>query len=791
MRLMRSIRLMPVVVIGALALASCSRDPNVAKRRYLESGNKYFDRARYKEAVIQYRNALKADPRYGQAHYRLALTYLKSVPPNYGGALKELRRSVELLKGQPEYWDSMVKMADIYLSPVAPRDKQILDEADKYCKELLEHDAKSFDGLRLTGDLDYVRAIEAAKVKNVDDAKKLLASALDEYQKADALKPADEGVSMMLARVLADTGDAAGSERYYRAILDRNKAFLEAYRELYRLLWVQNKRSDAEAALWAGYKNNPKQYGFLLSLAEQYLAERRLDDMQKVLQQLKSKAGEYSRAYLDVGDFYLRTGDAESAVREYREGVSKDSKNKTTYQKRVVEALLRQDKRAEAADVNAQILKDNPSDADARGVAAALLLDKGDVTKAMLELQRVVSQAPDNPVSRYNLGRAYFQHGDIEQARQQFLKAIELRPDYTLAHVELARLQVAKGDYDSALQTATDILKYDPNNGNAKLVEAAAMMGQKRFGDSRKTLDDLLKVSPNSTDVMYQIGIVNLADNKFKEAEDAFRRAYQLNPANTRGLMGVVETDMAQNKVEQAIQTLQAESAKAPTRMDFHIALGNIAVRVGRLDMGIGEFQKVLAATTKGSQEQGEIYLRLGETYRRKGDYAAAVSALQAARQSPLMTDDARVLSTLGLTLEQASRWSEARQVYEAILKVQPNNGFVLNNLAYNLAEHNGDLDQALTDANKARQLLPNLPEVGDTLAWIYLKKNLPDKALETLIPVVAKAPTNSTYHYHLGMAYAQKGDKVHAQPELKKALDSSPSKDEQAKILDLLQRVK
>ena len=46
----------------------------------------------------------------------------------------------------------------------------------------------------------------------------------------------------------------------------------------------------------------------------------------------------------------------------------------------------------------------------------------------MLELQRVVSQAPDNPVSRYNLGRAYFQHGDVEQARQQFLKLSNCGP---------------------------------------------------------------------------------------------------------------------------------------------------------------------------------------------------------------------------------------------------------------------------------------------------------------------------------------------------------------------------
>src|ERR1035441_10735446 len=49
---MRSIRLVAVMLAVLVGLASCSRDPNVVKRRYLESGNKYFDKGRYKEASI-------------------------------------------------------------------------------------------------------------------------------------------------------------------------------------------------------------------------------------------------------------------------------------------------------------------------------------------------------------------------------------------------------------------------------------------------------------------------------------------------------------------------------------------------------------------------------------------------------------------------------------------------------------------------------------------------------------------------------------------------------------------
>ena len=70
---MRSIRFIAIVLAVLVGFTSCSRDPNVVKKRYLESGNKYFEKGRYKEASIQYRNALKRDPKYGPAYYKLAL----------------------------------------------------------------------------------------------------------------------------------------------------------------------------------------------------------------------------------------------------------------------------------------------------------------------------------------------------------------------------------------------------------------------------------------------------------------------------------------------------------------------------------------------------------------------------------------------------------------------------------------------------------------------------------------------------------------------------------------------
>src|SRR5580692_9622294 len=132
-----------MVFLVALTLVSCRRDPNVAKRKYFESGNAFLEHDRLKNAAIQYRNATKIDPKFGPAHYKLGIVYLKVRPAQIGLALGEFRRAVELLKGnqayQEEYKDSLVQLADLYLGYQA-KDKTALADVETYCDDLFRKD---------------------------------------------------------------------------------------------------------------------------------------------------------------------------------------------------------------------------------------------------------------------------------------------------------------------------------------------------------------------------------------------------------------------------------------------------------------------------------------------------------------------------------------------------------------------------------------------------------------------------------------------------------------------------
>ena len=68
-------------------------------------------------------------------------------------------------------------------------------------------------------------------------------------------------------------------------------------------------------------------------------------------------------------------------------------------------------------------------------------------------------------------------------------------------------------------------------------------------------------------------------------------------------------------------------------------------------------------------------------------------------------------------------KWTEKKEAYEQLLAADPHHVVALNNYAYLLATHNGDLQQAEQYSQQAIQREPNNPIYLDTYAWIlYLR---------------------------------------------------------------------
>jgi tetratricopeptide (TPR) repeat protein len=767
---MHSRKLLTLLPLLAI-LASCSRDPKVQAQQYVDQGNKFFAKTKYKEASIMYRRALQKDLRFGEAYYRLALTDLKLGA--VGDASRMLRRSVEL---QPSNVDAMTKLADLYIL-ASIQDKahqdQLLKDAADLCDKLLKIDPKSYDGHRLLGQMALVKR----------DAP----GAVTEFEQANTAKPDQPDLVMAYFQALVASNRFPEAEKLAQHLIDKEKTYSPMYDLLYVQYMRQNKPEQGENILKLKIANNPQRANYQMQLAQHYFTLNRKDDMEAVIQKVTDEKA-YPEGHLLAGDFFFfRTRDFQRSEEQYQAAIKAFPKDKATYEKRLVELYASTGRNTDANRVLATLLKDNPKDNDAIAMRAALMLTTGNreqINMATNDLQSLVTKTPNNHLLRFELARALVAKGDVEAARLQLEEAIKLRSDFIAAREMLARIYMAKNEPQKALQAADDILNLDRNNMQAHLTRSAALL---TIGDKDKAhqeLEFIARAYPQNVEARFQTGFLAWQEKDFKKAEQVFGDLYKSNPNDARGLAGLTEALAGEGRMGDAIKDAEKASDAAPNRRDLRMFVAKLYVRSERYDQAITIYKGLLDKDPKSAN----LLFQLAETERRKGDLNASMEAFR--RCSQEAPNDTVCLQQLGMLLEGTGKGDQAKPIWEQILKIQPDAPVALNNLAYQKAEEGVDLDQALTMAQRAVQKVPNSMDMADTLGWIYIKKNLSDDAVRVFHDLVQKDPKNPTFHYHYGMALLQKGDKPSAKKELEKAMQENPSKDQSQKIQDLLRKI-
>jgi tetratricopeptide (TPR) repeat protein len=775
------LRWLAVIVLCLLVSLACSRDPNVVSQKYVESGNKYFNNGKYKEASIMYKKAIAKWGKNGEAYYKLGLTEIKL--GRLGEAIGALRRAADELSRPKDKAEARVELSNLYLlGYLAPNTRtrdDFANELGPLADQLAGDPKQAYQAYRIRGFLASVRDRDTKK-------------AVAEFRKADELNPGNAETILPLARALFQDRQFEEGERILKGLISKNTQDRRPYDLLYVQYLLSNRLGEAEEILKARVDGRPKDLDSLTQLAAHYYGVKRLDDMKRVLDRITSNQKDFPQGRERAGQFYAQVRNYDAAIQQYEEGIRSDPKRKAVYQKGIADALIAQGKKVEAAKVLEEAIKENPDDAQAKAIRASLMISSGDpksVSAAVVDLQSAITRDPKNAKLRFDLARAFLvrKPPEIEQARTQLREAVKLRQDFVPPYLLLAQLHLAKGEYNAALDQVNKVLSYDSRSLQAKLIRTTALVAMGNVQQARADLVTTMKDHPNSRDAIIQMALLDLNDKKFKDAEASFNKVYAAGAGDVRGLIGLAETYAAQSQYDKAVQAIKSEVVKHPDNFTLRWSLANLEVRAKKFDNAIADYQFLIDKKPR-NLSVSDVYLRIGEASRQKGDIPNAIANFRKAKD--LQPEDSRAYVPLALLLDSTGQQAEARKMYEQILRIDGNNPIALNNLAYMLAESGGSLDQALTLAQRAKQKLPNDVNVSDTLGWIYIKKNFSDNAIEIFRDLVKRDPGNSTFRYHLAMALFQKGDKPEAKKELQSALQKSPSKEEQSKIRELMAKI-
>lgn len=758
-------------VVAMLAAVACTQDPEAAKRNLLNTGEKYFKAGKYKEASILYRKAIQKDRRFGPAYYRLGLTELEL--GRIAEAVAALERATEL---EPRNEDAFGKLADLYLAIYFANQsaaKEILEKLRQLAERAEASIPESFDLLRVQGFL-------ALNEKNYE-------AAIARFEAASRQRPTDGRAALGLAESLAAAGRGEQAERVARKFLETDPSFAGMYDFLYLRCFREQRLREAEQILQAKCSNNPSQIEFRLQLAAHYHATGDRAKMDGVIQGLLSAPSPAPDVYGGVGDFYMRIGRFHDAYETYRRGAEALPRERLDLEKRMVEALAFEGKSEEAFRLVERILGENAKDNQARAMRGALRLRGGDpkeLDAAIGDFEAALAGMPDNAVLRFNLAEAYLAKGNAERAIVEYQEAIRRRPDYLQPRYGLARSYMYQRNYAQVLAVAGEILALRPEDLRAKLIQSVAWLQLGKLDLARTGLEEVLRRAPQAGEAMFQLGTLSLLERHYEEAARWFRRLEATQPGDRRAVLGLAEVELAQGRAEKAFELIQARVDREPEDLEWRRALASLAARARAFERAAREFDFILSR----EPNDGLTHRRLAQVLMEQRRYADAQPHLQ--RATELRPEDATAHLLLAMALEAQGDWAGAANYYQRTIDLAPDNVIALNNLAFILAETGADLDRALSLVERARSRAPHHPDVADTLAWVYVKRNLNDSAIAILDQLVAKRPDKASWRYHLAVAWYQKGDAVRARRELEAALRNKPDPKEEGKIRELLAKL-
>ena len=209
---------------------------------------------------------------------------------------------------------------------------------------------------------------------------------------------------------------------------------------------------------------------------------------------------------------------------------------------------------------------------------------------------------------------------------------------------------------------------------------ARQAIDQERYSDAYALIQFCLMIKPDDGQTLYYLGVIYAGLQQEARAQEYFERAYQSMPK------GTAPVDLLQRLKMQAITT--------------------------------EEWKKALALQDEIDKKDGYDAYSAITRYR---IYALSNKPKKAIQEIDryLETNMRFLIFRLEIMEQMGAKPKELYALYERVLELDPYNLLILNNYAYHLATHGGDLTKAEKMSAITIREQPSNPTFLDTYGWI------------------------------------------------------------------------
>lgn len=418
-----------------------------------------------------------------------------------------------------------------------------------------------------------------------------------------------------------------------------------------------------------------------------------------------------------LGYMYQGLQQTETALTHYRRAFEADP---TMYWSSYATLLFQTGQRGEAADVLEHVVKLRPKETDALEALQTVYMTDGDTKKALRTADRIeaaeginayntmtryklhtaagqpqkaiqaidryLQENPDDQRFRVFRGDLYMATGKKQEAFAIYREEQQRHPENPYVWLSLANYSEYQGDAERAAEYTERAILADGWSLPEKLQEVKQFGERlsKSEGRTERILQQLTADYPLEESAWQTLAQWYIGRGEYDRAKPVLHTLRQLNPdseAAASTLLHVLQADSTSSNEEYEILISDAYK-RFPDNLEWSYWQTRLLLIHQQTDLAI-------AVASTAARRNGDpryrlgMWIMLGDIYTLQGNMDSTFAA------------------------------------YEEALKIDPQNIYVLNNYAYMLATHGGDLKRAEKMSQKTIEAEPDNATYLDTYAWI------------------------------------------------------------------------
>ena len=691
----------------ALALAAACGCARPDAHRLVERGEKLLAERKVPEAVVNFRRAIAAAPLDEEAYYQLAAANLAIGNSRVGG--EALIRAIQL---RPDDWRAVAKLGELMATS---GDRKVLAGArDKLLQAVAQ----------LPGDAAAVTALAIVdwKLGAHEAAERRLEQALPSH-------PERLYSSITLAQMKMVSGDARGAEALLHTAAQGGDA--DAIIALAEFHIVAGRLDEAAGKLRGVLRRDPLNAKALLDLAALEAGRNRMAEAGAAYRALADLPGRRYRA--SYGLFLLESGQTGLAAAEF-ERLHRLDPDDPSLRANLLGAYLAAGREADAEGMLRAAAGKREPGFDALIEKALFDLGDGRTGEAEVGVLTALRLRPEAAQAHYLHAAVLLRRGEVRSAVGELSEALRRDAAFLPARLELARYRVAARAPDVALETlesAPAEQRTSPAMRGARAWVLLAMGDRERFGAEVKA------ASPREVSALrVPEAVWRLERGDRRGAGRIVDEVLAANSADTRALLLAARVGFLEGGVDAAIREVRRHADKGTF-------LGDLLLAAGRAPAAL----EVLRAATTAGQREPELEIAMARAELRSG---LATRAEERLADVAAGSGETGALFLLGAARQMQAKYTAAAECYRKVLEADAQFVPALHNLAYLLAEHLGQPEEALNLAQEARELAPESASVDDVLGWVLHRRGLDSLAAIHLKEAAADGCARASAHLAL-----------------------------------------